>query len=327
MENTQKQKTPEQWFQALKEPYRSEAIANIVDNRPVLSLNSALECQNAWKLTPQGFEYWNKIAVSIKAGETNYLEPETLKPEQMESGKWYVIETNFRYLAQFDKIEDNAVVVLKYYYYGDGGKIKSYARLCNFEVIKSIRPATKDEVLKYFPDEVFEPIELRSEDLVSCEVYKNVVKYNDGDICYYIYKFISLNGDDAKYSKMINYKGDVFYNDTVCLKSNVENIEEKKIYHATPEEKALLLGEEETDWEAKYKELENVVYEQSKLIKRLQNELQEPKGEKVYFFADIEEKIWGKVTDKLVAIEFSRDNYEIYEAVCIGKKKSVLVNE
>ena len=58
MENTQK--TPEQWFQMLKEPYRSEAINNLVDNRPVLNLKTALECQKAWDLTPQGFEYWNK---------------------------------------------------------------------------------------------------------------------------------------------------------------------------------------------------------------------------------------------------------------------------
>ena len=81
MENTQK--TPEQWFQMLKEPYRSQAIANLVDNRPVLSLNSALECQNAWKLTQQGFEYWNKIAVSIKAGETTYFEPEKSEPIEL----------------------------------------------------------------------------------------------------------------------------------------------------------------------------------------------------------------------------------------------------
>ena len=94
MENTQK--TPEQWFQMLKEPYRSEAINNLVDNRPVLSLNSALECQKAWDLTPQRFEYWNKIAVSIKAGETTYLETEPieLRPEDLEEGETYTLTVN-----------------------------------------------------------------------------------------------------------------------------------------------------------------------------------------------------------------------------------------
>lgn len=159
--------------------------------------------------------------------------PETLKPEQMELGKWYVIETNFRYLAQFDKIEDNAVVVSKYYYYGDGGKIKSYARLCNTEVIKSIQVATKDEVLKYFTDEVFEPIELR------------------------------------------------------------------------PEEPA--------DWKGMYHELK-AKYDQL-----------EPKGEKVYFYMD--DNIGIKCGYLQTALDNSKNNNPIYEAYCIGKKKSVLVNE
>ena len=81
-------------------------------------------------------------------------------------------------------------------------------------------------------------------------------------------------------------------------------------------EKALLLGEEEpTDWEAKYNELK-AKYDQL-----------EPKGEKVYFFVDLDKKEWTHIKDLNLAIEFSRDNYEIYEAYFIGKKKSVLVNE
>lgn len=104
-------------------------------------------------------------------------------------------------------------------------------------------------------------------------------------------------------------------NDWDVIYNSIKAGEKTYLEHETVTPEPIELRPEETDWEAKYNELK-AKYDQL-----------EPKGEKVYFFADIEEKIWGKVTDKLVAIEFSRDNYEIYEAVCIGKKKSVLVNE
>lgn len=70
MENTQEQKTPEQWFQMLKEPYRSEAIKAIVFNhdKKFDPLLKALMCSTSW--ISCGFE---DIVTSLNAGETTYL--------------------------------------------------------------------------------------------------------------------------------------------------------------------------------------------------------------------------------------------------------------
>lgn len=78
-------------------------------------------------------------------------------------------------------------------------------------------------------------------------------------------------------------------------------------------EKALLLGEEEpTDWEAKYNELK-AKYDQL-----------EQKGEKVYFCNTHKGYQIGGLD---WAIKNSREQEPIYEAVKLGKKKSVLVKE
>lgn len=165
--------------------------------------------------------------------ENTQEQNKTLKPEQMESGKWYVVDD---FLIKFEKIEDERIY-----------RYKSFDLECklNFSNIRDgflciknhskIRHATKEEVLKYFPDEVFEPIELRPE--------------------------------------------------------------------------------EPTDWEAKYNEL------------KAKFDQLEPKGEKVYFYFNEKELLWLACTNKEFAIEFSKNNHPIYEAICIGKKKSVLVNE
>ena len=89
MENTQ-QKTPEQWFQMLKEPYRSEAIKGI--NKEVQyfkeypeSLLDALYFSLHWgKPFETTCNDWDVIYNSIKAGETTYLEHETVTPEPIE---------------------------------------------------------------------------------------------------------------------------------------------------------------------------------------------------------------------------------------------------
>ena len=51
-----------------------------------------------------------------------------------------------------------------------------FGNLCHISNIKSIRLATKEEVLKYFPDEVFEPIELRPEEPIDWEAKYNELK-------------------------------------------------------------------------------------------------------------------------------------------------------
>jgi hypothetical protein len=80
MENTE-QKTPEQWFQQLKEPYRSEAINNLSKKMSCYiefpdSLIQALNCSFQFADSNEGNNYWWEILRSIKAGETTYLETE-----------------------------------------------------------------------------------------------------------------------------------------------------------------------------------------------------------------------------------------------------------
>ena len=263
MEN---KKTPEQWFQMLKEPYRSEAIKGINIYLPDFkkypySLEEALfYCilfDKEAGLTPTRND-WRYIYESIKAGETTYLEPETLKPEQMESGKWYVIFTKdlfTEWLIKFDLIQENRkVMVSKCYDLTDNCDWTSpcNSSLSNEHDIKSIRPATKEEVLKYFPDEVFEPIELRPEDLVSGEVYTMVDKETKDKWTIKL-KTIDLNIDSRLNNNIVC---DMYVHKTgAILKHHKCTSHYNNIYHATPEEKKLLLGEEQTDWESKYNEL------------------------------------------------------------------------
>jgi hypothetical protein len=83
------QKTPIEWFQMLKEPYRSEAINNLSKKMSCYiefpdSLIQALNCSFAFADSNEGNNYWWEILRSIKAGETTYLETE-LKPQDIEN--------------------------------------------------------------------------------------------------------------------------------------------------------------------------------------------------------------------------------------------------
>lgn len=258
MENTQK--IPEMWFQMLKEPYRSEAIVNIDKEYTFFkdypeSLEDALE--NSFNFFDHDQAKWITIFNSIRNGETTYIEPETLKPEQMESGKWYLvtITDSNNWLIKFDKNN------LEYCYHQIGifmrdGSIYNYiGALCLLNEIKSITPATKEEVLKYFPDEVFEPIELRPEKPTDWEAMYNELKVENGSL-------------------KVGY---------------------------------MILEEKYNELKAKYDQLE-------------------PKGEKVYFYFDYLDNLI-KTTDFEFALHESSEDSPIYKAVCIGKKKSVLVNE
>ena len=85
------QKTPEQWFQQLKEPYRSEAINNLSKKMSCYiefpdSLIQALNCSFQFADSNEGNNYWWEILRSIKSGKTTYLEAE-LKPQDMNNEK------------------------------------------------------------------------------------------------------------------------------------------------------------------------------------------------------------------------------------------------
>lgn len=279
--------------------------------------------------------------------ENTQEQNETLKPEQMESGKWYLVETRFKFLSKFKELFENRILEYKgYSYYSD--RINSDIPLTHIDDIKSIRHATKEEVLKYFPDEVFEPIELRPEDLLSGEVYTFIT--NNG--YKYTLKFnIIVDDKNLMYFKIFMYQSSAYYI------NGKFNYLFTKIYHATPEEKALLLGEEALiDWEAKYNQLQGVHQNLERQYRELKesytnsyNELQDKyeklsayndelterinktetknNQEKVYFYLEDMSLGWTFDRNKDSAINLSQSNYNIYEAVKIGVKKSVLVNE
>ncbi len=169
------QKTPIEWFQQLKEPYRSEAIALNNITKPCESLQSAISGIN-WERSPQGYEYWKDIYNSIAADVTEYLDinekqkeiiksiysiafnskkTETeLKPQDMISGEWYVLKTNiFEFILKFNKIEDDYLYDFKCVRLDDKEKYQDSNYLCDLDKIKSIRKATREEVLEHFPDE------------------------------------------------------------------------------------------------------------------------------------------------------------------------------
>jgi hypothetical protein len=168
------QKTPEQWFQQLKEPYRSEAIKAInktyryYKEYPT-SLNDALE--NSFKFKEQDRD-WNDIFFSINQGETTYLETE-LKPQDMISGEWYVVETksNNTFLCRFFNINERRVNTDFTYDYRNERIYNKEGLLCYTDDIKSIRKATREEVLEHFPDEFKEEKKEVESELKDGEVY------------------------------------------------------------------------------------------------------------------------------------------------------------
>jgi hypothetical protein len=97
----------------------------------------------------------NNVDKSLFAHLGQPTEPE-IKPEDMVSGEWYVV----KYL------DEDIYWIFKYEYHQDnefwtiltatstGNCINSLGVL-PIDGIKSIRKATKEEVLKYFPDEKF----------------------------------------------------------------------------------------------------------------------------------------------------------------------------
>jgi hypothetical protein len=173
------QKTPIEWFQQLKEPYRSEAINNLSKKMSCYieypdSLIQALNCSFAFADSNEGkYNYWWEILRSIKAGETTYLETETeLKPQDMISGEWYVIESVYNWIIKFKEIIGSHVYV--YNSKSLNSKVESIygeSNHCNKNNITLIRPATREEVLEHFPDEFKDEKKEVESELKEGEVY------------------------------------------------------------------------------------------------------------------------------------------------------------
>ena len=186
-----------------------------------------------------------------------------------------------------------------------------------------------EEVLKYFPDEVFEPIELRPEELVSGEVYT----IEDNESNKWTLQFKKLYHNKILCKKVVSHNTSTTDTETLIYYYHFT-----KFYHATPEEKKLLLGEEQTDWKAKFDELkakynklnenhEKVLVYNDELTEKINQTEVQNNQEKVYFYFSNETDQFMHMNTIDKALVLSCESMDIYEAVKIGVKKSVLVNE
>ncbi|ADF42363.1 hypothetical protein S-CBS2_gp007 [Synechococcus phage S-CBS2] len=79
-------KTPEEWFEQLPEPYRSQAIANrtidsVVDIGEAHSLTEAFTVGFIWKNTPEGSNYWEKVYHMAEKGEFDTPNEDDIAPD------------------------------------------------------------------------------------------------------------------------------------------------------------------------------------------------------------------------------------------------------
>lgn len=127
----------------------------------------------------------------------------SLTPEQMVKGEWYVLDDQYNtFLTRFHYKTNVSIFDYKTYSYHTGNFYNVSGALCPIDKIKSIRPATKEEVLKYFPDEPFgEPEQVgRWYKFISLDSYLNwdygkwyfCPKNNPNDFK----AFIDNNGDE-----------------------------------------------------------------------------------------------------------------------------------
>lgn len=122
---------------------------------------------------------------------------------------------------------------------------------------------------------------------------------------------------------------------------NVSLINEVNNAQVTEQQNQIEPEKVETDYKAKFEELQKryevLVTEAHKLdvdcgkicdkYTELKQQLEKQNNqEKVYFFSDTEGNV-RIISDLEYALEMSEEKERIYEAICIGKKKSVLVNE
>lgn len=104
------QKTVREWLEELPEPYRSQAMDNLVKyplpkSRTLFSnIGDALLYGFDWDLTPQGFSYWHRIkhGIIIQAAPTERQTAEALLKEFKE---WYNSEFDDYLPVSDDKLQ------------------------------------------------------------------------------------------------------------------------------------------------------------------------------------------------------------------------------
>lgn len=82
------------------------------------------------------------------------IEPTTIKPEDMKAGEWYVIGCRQLYfLFKFKEVLNDDIL----YYKGWNNSLNTHCisrAICTIAEITSLRKATQQEILKYFPNEL-----------------------------------------------------------------------------------------------------------------------------------------------------------------------------
>jgi hypothetical protein len=90
----------------------------------------------------------------LGAGIVEPAEPENIKPEDMVSGDWYlIVDGDYKWVVKYNHFSHTNIYCDSIYAITEGyNHGKDYIAL---GITDTIRKATKEEVLKYFPDEQF----------------------------------------------------------------------------------------------------------------------------------------------------------------------------
>lgn len=95
-----------------------------------------------------------------------------LKPQDMISGEWYLIESVYNWIIKFKGIIGSQVYVYNSKLLNSKVEtIYGESNHCNKNNITLIRPATREEVLEHFPDEFKEEKKEVESELKEGEVY------------------------------------------------------------------------------------------------------------------------------------------------------------
>lgn len=144
---------------------------------------------------------------------TTLIKSEYLKPEELVQGCWYIVKTGtpFEALFKFKKIKSDTILYEgDYYNYTDSSKCYNNPNgLCNIDAIKELKPASNEEVLKYFPYEKFSDESLRVGDwaIGLSDTSLGSIYYNNGAKAF---KILSIDSNSSRFTyQHINKQGEI----------------------------------------------------------------------------------------------------------------------
>lgn len=151
----------------------------------------------------------SEIQQYLPENHIDKIKSEYLKPEELIEGCWYIVKTGtpFEALFKFKKIKSDAILYDgDYYDYGSDLKLGNNTNgLCDVNSIKELKPASNEEVLKYFPDEKFSDESLKVGDWAIGLSYAHLgsICYNNGVKAFKIL-FIDYNNNRFTYQHIDN---------------------------------------------------------------------------------------------------------------------------